>query len=94
MQTLDFKTKLNDRIHRLVSRHSLYSNIISRPLIESPNVSAMKEGLLVTEDELCFLLSFLNNDELDRFHRCSTIQWSDGIEIINNRPQFKDPLTY
>ncbi|HDR7242616.1 TPA: hypothetical protein QCW90_003307 [Bacillus mobilis] len=93
MNAQGYKNQLDERLKRLIKRHASYSTNV-KDLKSSSNVDAMKEGLFLIEDELCFLLSFLTDEELDSFHKYSNIEWTDEVEFENNRPQIKIPLKY
>ncbi|MBM6649012.1 hypothetical protein [Bacillus sp. RIT 809] len=89
-----YKNKINDRIRKLVNRHERYLKNTKEATSKKnvANVAAMQEGLFLIEDELCFLLSFLKDDEMKYFRNVSNVQWTDEIEFQNNRPRLKIPL--
>ncbi|AXY09926.1 hypothetical protein CUC43_25655 [Bacillus thuringiensis LM1212] len=93
MEKHEYKSKLDERLSRLIRRHAQYLNNLKNLKFPS-NSDAMKEGLFLIEDELCFLLSFLTDQELESFNIYSNIDWTDEVEFINNRPQIKIPLKY
>ncbi|MCC2538641.1 MULTISPECIES: hypothetical protein [Bacillus cereus group] len=91
MEKQEYKKQLDDRLKKLITRHARYLNN-TKELQVSSKVDAMKEGLFLIEDELCFLLSFMTNKELEFFHRFSKVEWTDEVEFENNRPRIKIPL--
>lgn len=86
-----YRIKLNNRIRKLVNRHERYLKGMKEATSEK-KVAAMQEGLFLIEEELCFLLSFLADTELDRFYSYTNVQWTDEIEFENNRPKLIIPL--
>lgn len=86
MDNTEYKSKLGGRIQSLLKRHTYYLN---RKFESESDLGTFAEGVFLIEDELCFLLSFLTNQEIQYFHRFTNIQWTDEVEFVNDRPQIK-----
>lgn len=78
--------QFGDRLYTLAGYQNHYSKQKSNNSLKQLHTNFT---LSLVEEELCFLISLLTNEELEHFYETVDINWSEMVLFDGNRPYLK-----